>query len=79
MAHFYLISFSGDNGGVTTQRLDKEGEESEMDEEKMENRRFEQEEKEIAAEVERQVIMISKVIEKLIKYYIMKKKFNVKK
>lgn len=50
-----------------------------MDEEKMENRRFEQEEKEIAAEVERQVIMISKVIEKLIKYYIMKKKFNVKK
>lgn len=74
-----MISFSGDNGGVTTQRLDKEGEESEMDEEKMENRRFEQEEKEIAAEVERQVIMISKVIEKLIKYYIMKKKFNVKK
>lgn len=50
-----------------------------MDEEKMENRRFEQEEKEIAAEVERQVIMISKIIEKLIKYYIMKKKFNVKK
>lgn len=68
-----MISFSGDNGGVTTQRLDKEGEESEMDDEKMENRRFEQEEKEIAAEVERQVIMISKVIEKLIKYYIMKK------
>lgn len=49
-----------------------------MDEEKMENRRFEQEEKEIAAEVERQVIMISKVIEKLIKY-IMKKKNQCKK
>lgn len=44
-----------------------------MDEEKIENRRFEEEEKEIAAEVERQVIMILKVIKKLIKYYIMKK------
>ncbi|KAI5710816.1 hypothetical protein M8J75_011638 [Diaphorina citri] len=56
----------GDSSGVTTQGPDNGhlGEDSELDEEKLENKRFEEEEKEIAAEVERQEAEVRRILEK---------------
>uniref|UniRef100_A0A8D8X293 adenylate cyclase n=1 Tax=Cacopsylla melanoneura TaxID=428564 RepID=A0A8D8X293_9HEMI len=60
-------SSGGPSSGVTTQGSrveDATGEESEMDEERLENKRFEEEEKEIAAEVERQEAEVRRILEK---------------